>query len=111
MNKTIKKIFFGVLAFAVLFNACNQLTQYYKVDAAKCTSCYKCVSVCGYGAITVVEKPHTTSDGVTYPTTVLIDPKKCVGCGECHKSCPSKAISLAVEEETVDGTSGASRVR
>lgn len=112
MKKTIKIAFFALLAFGLIFNACRQLTQIYKVDSTKCTSCYKCVSVCGYGAITIKQVKHTSlpdEDGFTfeYPTTVVIDSTKCVGCGECFKSCPSQAISLVVTE--TDGTSGASK--
>lgn len=56
--------------------------EIYKVKSSACTGCYACMSVCFYGAISVVE-------GVA-----VIDTEKCVKCGECIKVCDYKAISI-----------------
>lgn len=110
-TKIIKISFFSILLFAIIFNACEKLSQYYKIDTDKCTSCMKCVAVCGYGAIQVDSIYRTTSEGFEYETTVIIDPKKCVGCGECYNKCSYDAIALYVKDKYVDGNSGASRVK
>ena len=105
MNKKIKITFFSLLIFAVGFNACERLIEYYKISNHKCTSCNTCVSVCGYGAISIDSVVHqqmeidgTDTFYIDLPTTVKIDPNKCVACGECFKSCPSQAISLNTSE-------------
>lgn len=119
MNKTFKIAFFSLLAFAIVFNACQKLIQYYAISEKKCTSCNKCTTVCGYGAISIDSVNHQEElvDGdetfyIDHPTTVRINPAKCVACGECFKNCPSKAISLVVnDDDGVNGTTGASRMR
>jgi len=105
MNKRIKIVFFSLLAVGFISFACQQLTKYYFINEDKCTSCMKCVSVCGYGAISFDSIYRTTSEDYEYETTIRIDPKKCVGCGECFKNCSSNAISASISE--VDGISGA----
>lgn len=97
MIKTLKICFWGLLTFAIIFNACQKIVQYYEIDNDKCTSCYKCVTVCGYGAISVDSVKRITSEGFEYETTVRIDPKKCVACGKCTQNCPSKAIRIISE--------------
>ena len=110
--KIIKISFFAVLLFAVVFNACEKLSQHYKIKQDKCTSCMECVAVCGYGAIQVDSIFRTTSDDFEYETTIRIDPAKCVGCGECFKSCKYEAIKLVMEDDDYeDGHSGATRLR
>ena len=109
--KIIKISFFAVLLFAVVFNACEKLSQHYEIKQAKCTSCMECVAVCGYGAIRVDSLFRTTSDESEYATTIRIDPAKCVGCGEGFKRCPYEAINLVVDDDYEDGHSGATRLR
>ena len=52
------------------------------VDEDRCSGCSLCISVCPYGAITLV-------DGKAHLEEVL-----CEGCGACVSTCPSGAIDL-----------------
>lgn len=52
------------------------------VDEDRCSGCSLCISVCPYGAITLV-------DGKAHLEEVL-----CEGCGACVSACPSGAIDL-----------------
>ncbi len=45
-----------------------------------CTACGKCLKVCDYSAIEIVD------------FLAVIDPEKCVACGECAKVCPIQCI-------------------
>jgi len=51
-------------------------------NEARCTNCYRCVSVCPSGAI------------MQRSGTVFIDRKKCDGCGKCVDVCYSGALHL-----------------
>lgn len=40
----------------MVFNACEKLSQHYKIKQDKCTKfCMECVAVCGYGAIQLIQ--------------------------------------------------------
>jgi len=52
------------------------------VDEDKCTWCFRCSSVCLYGAISMVDD------------IAMIDRSKCTGCGKCIPVCPEGAIVL-----------------
>lgn len=58
-----------------------------EVDSEVCRGCGMCVSVCPYGAITMIEReiPVKIAD---------INPALCKGCGTCNASCLSSAIDL-----------------
>jgi len=51
------------------------------IDEDKCTYCKKCMEICRFGAIAIVEK------------TVLTFPELCHSCGGCIAVCPEKAVS------------------
>jgi len=51
-------------------------------NEARCTNCYKCISVCPSEAI------------MQRSGTVFIDRKKCDGCGKCVDVCYSRALNL-----------------
>ena len=51
-----------------------------EVESTLCVGCGKCVTVCPYNAITVLNNK------------AVIDPSKCQHCGKCVKVCPYDAI-------------------
>ena len=51
------------------------------VDAAKCVGCGRCVRVCGYEGIEVVDRTARVLDG-------------CVACGMCVDACPVDALTI-----------------
>ena len=53
------------------------------IDQDKCISCSKCVNVCVFNAIAMLQK------------TILVFPQLCHGCGSCSRICPVDAISEA----------------
>ena len=63
--------------------AANYITNPPVVDKDKCVGCGICKTVCGYKAITIVDKK------------AIIDGAKCFGCGVCVSKCPTKAMSIA----------------
>jgi len=52
-----------------------------------CMGCGDCVSVCGFGALSMNETGQEA----------VVDLEKCMGCGVCEDKCPSQAISLRRE--------------
>ena len=53
------------------------------IDYSKCSGCGKCVEVCQFDALTIVEgRP-------------IRDNKKCMSCNSCFFNCPSKALYWA----------------
>ena len=60
------------------------------VDRDLCTDCGKCVEVCIYGAMEMVDDK------------MVMDPEKCFGCGRCERVCPSGAITITLEEGSVE---------
>ena len=60
------------------------------VDEDICTDCGECAEACIFGALEMV-------DG-----TVERDYDKCFGCGRCATVCPTEAISITLEEGSVE---------
>ena len=60
------------------------------VDEDTCTDCGDCVEVCMFGALVMV-------DG-----RVERDWDKCLGCGRCVAECPNEAMSIEMEEDSVE---------
>jgi NAD-dependent dihydropyrimidine dehydrogenase PreA subunit len=60
------------------------------VDEDLCTDCGECAEVCIFGALEMM-------DG-----KVQRDYEKCFGCGRCVTVCPTEAISIALEEGSVE---------
>ena len=56
------------------------------VDAAACTACGDCLTVCPYAAITMAEEGDRHF--------AAISPTACKGCGACVPICPENAIDL-----------------
>lgn len=54
------------------------------VDHDVCSLCEKCLDVCRFDAVHIVEQK------------CLIDPINCEGCGYCEKVCPEHAISMRI---------------
>lgn len=52
----------------------------YTIDSSTCQGCAKCVDVCPYGAIQMINGK------------AVIVQSKCKQCGECTKVCPRDAI-------------------
>ncbi|PIP40550.1 MAG: hypothetical protein COX19_05465 [Desulfobacterales bacterium CG23_combo_of_CG06-09_8_20_14_all_51_8] len=61
------------------------------VDSAKCTRCGKCVQICPYKAMQIIER-----DGEKQLEQSI---DLCMGCGVCVDCCPSGAISLKVDPD------------
>ena len=62
------------------------------IDKNKCNGCGKCVKVCPFDQIRIVDKLATVEVG-------------CTMCGVCQDLCPKGAIQIKRERLTVEGTS------
>jgi len=62
---------------------CNKLLTFY-IDAAKCTACGSCLSVCPANAIDGAEGMYH-----------VIDNDSCLQCGCCYAACPAGAVKKA----------------
>ena len=60
-----------------------------KIDLAACKGCGKCVKGCGFGALSMVDKPGANKVG----KIAVVDASACKACSACVKACPFKAIS------------------
>jgi UDP-glucose 4-epimerase len=60
------------------------------LDDDLCTDCGDCAEVCIFGGLEMV-------DG-----ELVRDDEKCFGCGRCETVCPTDAISIAMEEDSVE---------
>jgi heterodisulfide reductase subunit A len=60
-----------------------------EVDAATCSACGVCVSICPYSAPSFIEE-----DARMFAGKAKINPVLCKGCGLCVASCRSGAIHL-----------------
>lgn len=52
------------------------------INAEKCITCRKCVSVCPVNMFTCTD----------YTIRIVRDPKHCILCAECYHNCPVKAV-------------------
>jgi ferredoxin len=69
------------------------------VDKAKCISCGLCVTICPFGAVSLVKDPSGKRSS-------WIDPGKCHLCGTCVASCPQEAIAMPSAEDALEGAGG-----
>ena len=60
-----------------------------KIDIAACKGCGKCVKGCGFGALSMVDKPGANKIG----KIAVVDASACKACSACVTACPFKAIS------------------
>jgi len=79
-------------------NSPSYLRQYFErmegltvtVDSELCTGCEECLDVCVYGGMEFV-------DG-----KAVVNLANCFGCGRCERVCPTGAISITMEEDSVE---------
>lgn len=92
MKKITGILFLLTLLAMIGINSCKTTADHYTIDQSKCTYCQKCVTVCGYHAITMVTSEFDRD-------TLVIDPNKCVGCGECLLECDKQGFfAIAIAE-------------
>ena len=60
------------------------------VDSEHCTDCGDCAEVCIYGGMEMVDGKLVFQD------------EKCFGCGRCERVCPSGAISITMDDDSVE---------
>ncbi len=79
------------------------------VDAAQCVGCDTCLTMCPFGAISLVERPadvprpaEVKDDG----KLAVIDPETCRACGICAANCPELAITHNLSDEALFGRIG-----
>jgi electron transfer flavoprotein alpha subunit len=60
-----------------------------EVDKEKCTGCQKCIKVCPYDAITLVDKKAVVGD-------------ECTLCGACEQNCSEDAITIQRKKVEID---------
>ena len=72
------------LALPYLREPASRAPLTFAFDAATCTRCGRCVTVCAYGA------RHLTPQG-----EMLLDEDLCRSCGLCASVCPTNALRLA----------------
>jgi len=60
------------------------------VDSGLCTGCEECLDVCIFGGMEIVD-----GKAVVYP-------ENCFGCGRCERACPTGAISITMEDTSVE---------
>ncbi|MFW9914088.1 MAG: hydrogenase iron-sulfur subunit [Candidatus Thorarchaeota archaeon] len=65
-----------------------------KIDLEVCSRCQTCVTVCPYGAISLVSDEG--DGGAMHPQ---VDATRCYGCCTCVGSCPTEAIQLDFFED------------
>jgi len=77
-----------------------------QVDAAQCVGCDTCMTMCPFGAITLVDRP----EGAPRPAEVkddgklaVIDPDTCRACGICAANCPEVAIAHNLSDDALFG--------
>lgn len=68
--------------------------QVSKVDIAKCSGCGTCVSICPYGALSLVEKNLRENSVKVTRTVCEVNSVLCQGCGACAAACRSGALDL-----------------
>ena len=91
---------------AFLTSAGRRGTAPSQVDAARCVGCDTCMSMCPFGAITLVERPadaarpaEVKDDG----KLAVIDPQGCRACGICAANCPELAVAHNLADDALFG--------
>ncbi len=95
LTRIIKKKFLSYITLSLLFT-CGALISFttgcgdtavkepggkvYRINAAACPGCGKCINSCPVNAISEIELDEKW--------VVIIDQEKCIGCGECVLFCP-----------------------
>jgi ferredoxin len=64
-----------------------------KVDQEKCIGCEKCMEVCVFKGMEMVELENGDN-------RAHIRDKFCLGCGRCSNICPEDAISIEIDDES-----------
>jgi heterodisulfide reductase subunit A len=89
-----------------LTSAGRRTTAASVVEAARCIGCDTCLTMCPFGAITLVERPADTprpaevkDDG----KLAVIDPDSCRACGICAANCPEVAIAHNLSDDALFG--------
>ena len=89
-----------------LSSAGRRTTPASQVDAARCVGCDTCMTMCPFGAITLVERPA----GAPRPEEVkddgklaVIDPDSCRACGICAANCPEVAVAHNLSDDALFG--------
>ena len=89
-----------------LSSAGRRTTPASQVDAARCVGCDTCMTMCPFGAITLVERPV----GAPRPVEVkddgklaVIDPDSCRACGICAANCPELAVAHNLSDDALFG--------
>lgn len=67
------------------------------INQEKCTRCLRCWVFCPEPAISIIDKPYTTSSGRTWKNTIEINYNYCKGCGICVEECEPRAIDFIEE--------------
>ena len=77
-----------------------------QVDAAQCVGCDTCMTMCPFGAITLVDRPadaarpaEVKDDG----KLAVIDQESCRACGICAANCPEVAIAHNLGDDALFG--------
>lgn len=68
--------------------------QVSQVDISKCSGCGTCISICPYGALSLVEKNLRENSVKVTRTVCEVNSVLCQGCGACAAACRSGALDL-----------------
>jgi heterodisulfide reductase subunit A len=89
-----------------LASAGRRMAPASEVRAERCVGCDTCLTMCPFGAITLVERP----DDVPRPAEVkdegklaVIDAEACHACGICAANCPEMAIAHNLGDDALFG--------
>jgi heterodisulfide reductase subunit A len=77
-----------------------------QVVAADCVGCDTCVTLCPFGAVTLVDRPADAPrpDAVKDDGKLaVIDAQSCRACGICAANCPELAIAHNLSDDTLCG--------
>ena len=68
--------------------------QISQVDISKCSGCGTCISICPYGALSLVEKNLRENSVKVTRTVCEVNSVLCQGCGACAAACRCGALDL-----------------